>query len=107
MEQRIKEELSGMLLKTVLGLLLPTDEFEVNFLREAIKTNNNILFNDDDAIIQVLCNDFFLMFIIIGYYEYKTLKGTKNNQEIKNLSQTYRKSILKHFSYSCLNKFIF
>jgi hypothetical protein len=56
-DQRLKEELSGMFLKTILGLLLPTDEYEVHFLREAIKSNNNILFNDDDAIIQVLCNN--------------------------------------------------
>ena len=64
LDQRLKEELSGMFFKTVLGLLLPTDEYEVHFLREAIKSNNNILFNDDDAIIQVLCNNIFFKLIL-------------------------------------------
>lgn len=55
--------------------MMPTDEFEATFLHEAIKCSNNILFNDDDAIIQLLC--------------------TKSNNEIKILNTTYKKRNLQ------------
>jgi hypothetical protein len=51
--------------------MMPTDDFEATFLHDAIKCSNNIIFNDDDAIIQLLC--------------------TKTSDEIKILNKTYKK----------------
>lgn len=71
LEEKLKSEFSGYFLKATLYLMMPTDDFEATFLHDAIKCSNNIIFNDDDAIIQLLC--------------------TKTSDEIKILNKTYKK----------------
>ena len=78
MEDKLKSELSGNFLKAVIGLMKPTDEYEAICLNESISFTNNLMFNDDDAIIQIIC--------------------TRTNDETKHLSATYKRcKILKNF----------
>ena len=68
LEDDLKSELSGNFLKGVLALLMPTDLYEAQCLRYAMKgigTNEKVL-------IELLC--------------------TKGAFEIQHLSQTYKKS---------------
>lgn len=66
--------MNGNFQKAVLALMMTTEEFEARFLRDSIKLSQNIIFSDDDAIIQLIC--------------------TKNNEQMKSLSSTYKKCII-------------
>lgn len=62
--------------------MMTTEEFEARFLRDSIKLSQNIIFSDDDAIIQLIC--------------------TKNNDQMKNLSSTYKKCIILNQKFNFL-----
>ena len=66
--------------------MMTTEEFEARFLRDSIKLSQNIIFSDDDAIIQLIC--------------------TKNNDQMKSLSSTYKKCIILNQKFELFNHHI-